>query len=81
MNRADENNKGGYKMADYESEKCPECHKLHVLLENNPCPKCGSVHNKATKTSGFTNWDDYGVYRLDCGNEDCKNTWQFSQEE
>jgi hypothetical protein len=52
-----------------------------VFIKNIPCPKCGCTENKCTKTSGFTNWDDYGVYRLDCGNEECGHSWTFEQEE
>jgi rRNA maturation protein Nop10 len=61
--------------------KCAECGEYHVFIKNKPCVKCGSVHNKSTKISGFTTWDDYGVYRIKCGNEACGHTWEFEQEE
>jgi hypothetical protein len=52
-----------------------------MFIKNKPCPECGCTENDVKKIDGFTNWDDYGVYRLDCGSEGCQHTWTFEQEE
>ena len=66
-------------MVDFTKGKCPECNHYHIYIYNIPCPKCGSEHNKCTQIDGFTNWDDYETYRIECGNERCKHSWTYEQ--